>query len=145
MKVHLPIFGELFRKTLCIALAMAIGFGFLAVGAMANSCNGGIDCWSCAAAAHSHSPGMDVEMVSRACESTEQNSSCGLETGPSGDEFDRLAAVAESGGNTYSGIFSVASEEFDPSYGRSRFLTQFQYSHRGESTPIYLRNHSLLC
>lgn len=145
MKSHLYIRGEFSRKTFCIALAMVIGFSFLAGGAMANSCKVGADCLSCAAAAHSHMPGMDVEMVNRTCESTEPNSSCGFETSANRDATDRTAAVAESGGRTYSGIFSAAFDAHAHSHLYRAFLTQFQYSNPGESTPIYLRNHSLLC
>jgi hypothetical protein len=144
MNSNIHMLGWFSRKTLCIALAVVIALGFLAGGAMADSCTGGADCLICVAATHSHLPGMDGEIVNRACGSSAPNSSCGFETGPRRDEFDRIAAVAESGGHSYSGIFMAASDEFDPSYLHRGFLTQFQYPHRGEPTPIYLRNQSLL-
>jgi len=120
-------------------------YSFSVGGVLANSCQGGADCLNCAAAAHPHIPGMDVEMVNQGCQSAEQNSSCGFETGRSSDEFDRMATVAESGTPPYSGIFSAASDESDQADLYREFITQFQNPDRSELTPIYLLNLSLLC
>ena len=144
MNSNIQILGGFSRKTLCIALIMLIGLSLSAGGALANSCKGGADCLICAAETHARLPGMDGGMVNRACGSSAPNSSCGFETGPRGDKFDRIAAVAQSGFHTYAGVFLAASDEFDPSYLHRGFLAQFQYPHRGEPTPIYLRHQSLL-
>ena len=145
MNPNLHILGQLPRKTLFIAFLLLIGLSFLAGGAMANSCRGGADCLSCAAAAHFHIPGMDVEMVNQDCKSTDQNSSCGFETDPSADEFSRIAAVAESGGRSYFPIFSLASDECDHAHLHRGSITKFHNPDRGRFTPLYLLNHSLLC
>ena len=145
MTLNLHILGEFSRKALYVALTLLIGLSMSTGNVLANSCKGGAECLSCMAVAHPHVPGMDVEMVNRDCESTAQNSSCSLETGHGLDEFDRIATVTESSGKAYSGIFSAASGEFEPLRLYPKFLTQNQYPHRGDLTPIYLRNHSLLC
>jgi hypothetical protein len=145
MKYNGHIRGEFTRKALCIVFVLLIGFSFSVGGVLADGCEGGADCISCPAAAHPHISGMDVEMVNRVCDSTDQNSSCGLEAGHGTNEFERLVTSAESGGHSYSGIFSAAFDAPDHSQLYRAFLTPFQYSDRGESIPIYLRNHSLLC
>jgi len=133
------------RKALCIAFLLLIGFSFSAGGVLANSCQGGADCVICAAAAHPHIPGMDVQMVNPGCQSAEQNRSCGFETGRNADEFGRTAAVVKSSTQPYSGIFSAASDESDQADLYREFITQFQNPDRSELTPIYLLNLSLLC
>ena len=145
MNRKLNILNAFSRKALCIAFLLVIGFSLSAGGVLANSCQGGADCLNCAAVAHPHIPGMDVEMVNPGCQSAEQNSSCGFETGHSADEFDRIATVAESGAHPYSGIFSAASDESDQAHLYREFITQFQNPDRSELTPIYLLNLSLLC
>jgi hypothetical protein len=143
-KIHIR--GEFTRKALWTAFILLIGFSFSTGGVLASSCQGGADCLICAAAVHPHLPGMDVEMVNRGCASAaEQNSSCGFETGHSADELNSIAAVAESITHPYSGIFSAASDDFDQAHLHKRFITQFRYPARGELTPIYLLNQSLLC
>ena len=142
-KIH--ILSEFSHKAFRIAFLLLIGLSLSAGGVLANSCQGGPDCLTCAAAAHPHIPAMDVEMVNQGCQSAEQNSSCGFETGRSADEFDRTAAVVNSGTHPYSGIFSAASDESDQAHLYREFITQFQSPDRSESTPIYLLNLSLLC
>lgn len=133
------------RKALCIAFTLLIALSFSAGGVMADSCQGGADCMICAAAAHPHIPGMDMTIVDQGCQSAEQNNSCGFESGRRADEFDRLAAVAESGTHLFPGIFAFISDEADRAHSGRIFISQFQYPDRGELTPIYLRNQSLLC
>jgi hypothetical protein len=134
------------RKALWIAFILLMGFSFSTGGALASSCQGGADCLICAAAVHPHLPGMDVEMVNPGCQSAEQNSSCGFEAGRSSNELDSMATVAESGTyHPYSGIFSAVSDDFDQTHLHKRFITQFRYPDRGDLTPIYLLNQSLLC
>jgi len=145
MNPNIHILGGFSRKALYLALILLIGFSFSAGGVLANSCQGGPDCLNCAAAAHPHIPGMDVEMVNPGCQSAEQNSSCGFETGRSADEFDRTAAVVKSDTHPYPGIFSAASDESDQADLYREFITQFQSPDRSELTPIYLLNLSLLC
>jgi hypothetical protein len=145
MNLKLNILNVFSRKTLWIAFTLLMGFSFSAGGVLANSCQGGADCLICATAAHPHLPGMDVEMVNPGCQSAGQNRSCGFESGHRPDEFDSMAAVAGSGTQPYSGIFSAASDEFDPTHLHQGFITQFHYPGRGELTPIYLLNQSLLC
>jgi len=146
MNSNLNILNAFSRKALRIAFILLIGFSFSAGGALAKDCPGGPGCLICAAAVHPRIPGMDVEMVNRGCASAEQNSSCGLETGRRADELDRMAAVAESGTQQpYPGIFSAAPAEFDQAHLHPGFITQSQYPDRGELTPIYLLNQSLLC
>lgn len=145
MNRKLNILHAYSRKALCITFLLLIGFSFSAGGVLANSCQGGPDCLNCVAAAHPHIPGMDLEMVNQGCQSAEQNRSCGFETGHSADEFDNIAAVVKSGTHTYSGIFSVASDESDQADLYREFITQFQNHYRSDLTPIYLLNQSLLC
>ena len=145
MNRKLNILNTFSRKALCIAFLLVIGFSLSAGGVLANSCQGGADCLNCAAAAHPHIPGMDVEMVNPGCQSAEQNSSCGFEAGRSADEFDRLATVAESGTHTSSGIFSAASDQSDQADLLREFITPVQNLDNSELTPIYLLNLSLLC
>ena len=145
MNPKITIRNVLPRKALSIAFLMLISFSFAAGGVLANSCQGGVDCLICAAAVHPHIPGMDVEMVNPGCQSAEQNSSCGFETGRSADEFDRTAAVVKSDTHPYPGIFSAASDESDQADLYREFITQIQSPDRSESTPIYLLNLSLLC
>ena len=133
------------RRTLWIFFILFVSVSFSTSGVIANSCKGGADCLNCAAAAHPHLPGMDVEMVNQGCQSTEQNRSCGFEAGHSADDFDRIATIVTSGTHSYSGIFSIASDESDQAHLHLEFLTQFQYPDRGELTPIFLLNQSLLC
>ena len=145
MNRKLNILNVFSRKALYIAFILLIGFSFSAGGALAKDCPGGAGCLNCATAAHPHLPGMDADMVTPGCQSAEQNRPCGFEVGHSADELDSIAAVAESGTHPYSGIFSAASDEFDPTHLHQRFITQFHYPGRGELTPIYLLNQSLLC
>jgi hypothetical protein len=145
MNRKLNILTLISRKALRITFALLIALSFSAGGVLANSCQGGTDCIYCAAAAHSHIPGIDMEMVNQGCQSAEQNSSCGLEAGSSADDFYRMAALVKSGTQPYSGIFAVASGESDQTHLYREFITQFQYPARGELTPIYLLNLSLLC
>ena len=145
MNPKINIRNVLPRKALCIAFILLIGFIFSTGSVLANSCQGGADCLICAAAVHPHIPGMDAEMVNQGCQSAEQNSSCGFETGRSADEFDRTAAVVKSDTHPYSGIFSAASDESDQAHLYREFITQFQSPDRSELTPIYLLNLSLLC
>ena len=145
MTRKLNILSVFSRRAICIAFTLLIALSFSAGGVLADSCQGGADCLVCAAAAHPHIPGMDAEMVNPGCQSAEQNSSCGFETGRSADEFDRTAAVIKSGTHPYPGIFSAASDESDQAHLYREFITQFQSPDRSESTPIYLLNLSLLC
>ena len=145
MNPKINIRNVLPRKARCIAFILLIGFIFSTGSVLANSCQGGPDCLTCAAAAHPHIPAMDVEMVNQGCQSAEQNSSCGFETGRSADEIDRTAAVVKSNTHPYSGIFSAASDESDQAHLYREFITQFQSPDRSELTPIYLLNLSLLC
>ena len=145
MKRKLNIRNPFSRKAFCIAFALLIALSFSAGGVLANSCQGGADCIICAAAAHPYMPGMDMKMVNQGCRSAEQSDSCGFESGRSTDEFDRLAAVAESGAHPYPGIFSFTADAADQDHLGRIFIAQFQYPDRGELTPIYLRNLSLLC
>ena len=133
------------RKVLCIAFLMLISFSFAAGGVLANSCQGGADCLNCAAAAHPHIPGMDVEMVNPGCQSAEQNRSCGFETDHSADEFDNTVAVVKSGTHPSSGIFSAASDQSDQVDLLRESITPVQNLDNSELTPIYLLNLSLLC
>lgn len=142
-KAHIR--GEFSRKALSITFFLLIGFSLSAGGVLANMCQGGPDCFNCAETAHPHIPGMDIEMVNQSCKSAEQKSSCGFETGHSADEFDRIAAIAESGTHTSSGIFSAARDGSDRAHVHRGFIAQFQVFDRGRLTPIYLLNHSLLC
>jgi len=139
-KIH--ILSEFSHKAFRIAFLLLIGLSFSAGGVLANSCQGGPDCLNCAAVAHPHIPGMDVEMVNPGCQSAEQNRSCGFETDHSADEFDNTAAVVKSGTHTSSGIFLAASDQADL---HREFVTLFQNHYRSELTPIYLLNLSLLC
>jgi hypothetical protein len=84
-------------------------------------------------------------MVNPGCQSADQNGSCGFEAGQSPDDFDGMAAVVKSGNHPYSGSFSAAFHESGQVYLYQGFNTQFQYPDRGELTPIYLLNLSLLC
>ena len=145
MNRKLNILNGFPRKALCLTLILLIGFSFSAGGVLANSCQGGADCLNCATAAHPHIPGMDVQMVNPGCQSAEQNSSCGFETGRSTDEFDKTTAVVKSDTQPYFGIFSAASDESDQADLYREFITQFQSPDRSELTPIYLLNLSLLC
>lgn len=145
MNRKLNILNVFSRKALYIAFMLLIGFSFSAGGALAKDCPGGADCLICAAAAHPHLPGMDVEMVNPGCQSAEQNRSCGFESGRSADELGSIAAVAGSGTQPSSGIFSAASDEFDQTHLHQGFITQLYYPGRGKLTPIYLLNQSLLC
>jgi len=145
MNRKLNILSVSSRKALCTAFALLIALSFTAGGVLADSCQGGADCMICAAAAHPHIPGMDMTIVDRDCQSAEQNNSCGFESGRSADEFDRLAAVAESGTHPHPGIFSFTSDAADQAHSGRIFISQFQYPDRGKLTPIYLRNQSLLC
>ena len=145
MNQKLNILNAFSRKALCIAFLLLIGFSFSVGSVLANSCQGGADCLNCAAAAHPHIPGMDLEMVNQGCQSAEQNRSCGFETGHSADEFDNLAAVVKSGTHPSSGIFSAASDQSDQADLYLEFITPFQNHYRSELTPIYLLNLSLLC
>jgi len=86
-----------------------------------------------------------MKMVNQGCQSAEQNSSCGFESGPSADDFYNMAAVVKSGTQLYFGIFAATSDESDQIHLYREFITQFQYPDRGELTPIYLLNQSLLC
>jgi hypothetical protein len=145
MNRKLNILTVFSRRAICIAFTLLIALSFSANGVLANSCQGGADCLVCAAAVHPHIPEMDVEMVNQGCQSAEQNSSCGFETGHSADEFDNIAAVVKFGTHTYSGIFSAASDESDQADLYREFITQFQNHYRSDLTPIYLLNQSLLC
>ncbi len=133
------------RKTLWILFSLFIGISFSTGGVMANSCQGGSDCINCAAAAHPHLPGMDAEMLNQGCQSTDQNRSCGFEASHSAGDLERMAAVVKPGIPLFNGIYSVASDEPGQAYLHQGFFTQFQYPDRGELTPIYLLNLSLLC
>jgi len=145
MNPKLNKLNVLSRKAHCLAFVLLIALSYSAGGVLANSCQGGPDCLKCAAAAHPHIPGMDVEMVNQGCQSPEQNRSCGFETGHSADEFDSMAAVVKSGTHPYPGIFSAASDQSDQAHLYREFITQFQNSDRSKLTPIYLLNLSLLC
>ena len=133
------------RKAICISFTLLIALSFSAGSVMANSCQGGPDCLNCAAAAHPHIPGMDMEWINQSCQPAEQNRSCGFESGTGADDSGKMARIVNSGTHPFSVIFSIASDEYDQSQLYRDFLTQFQYPDRGELTPIYLLNLSLLC
>ncbi len=128
MKLKLNVLNLFSRKTLGIVLMLLGGIGFSAGGVMADSCQGGIGCLNCAAAAHPHMPGVDADMGNHGCQPDGQNKSCGFEVGHRADKFDRIAAVAESGTHPYSGIFSAASDESDQAHLYQVFITQFQFA-----------------
>ena len=132
-------------RAICIAFTLLIALSFSAGGVLANSCQGGADCLVCAAAQHPRMPGMDPEMVNPGCQSADQNGSCGFEAGQSPDDLEAMAAVVKSGSHPPPGIFSAAFVESGQAYLYQGFNTHFQYPDRGELTPIYLLNLSLLC
>ena len=133
------------RRTLWTLFILFVGISFSTGGVLANSCQGGADCINCAAAAHPHLPGMAAEMVNQGCQPADQNRSCGFEAGHSADDFDKMATVVTSDTDLFGGIFSAASDESDQAHLYREFISQFQYPDRGELTPIYLLNLSLLC
>jgi len=124
---------------------LLVGISFSAGGVMANSCQGGAGCLNCAAAAHPHIPGMDADMANQRCQSTDQNRSCGFESDPHPNEFDRIVSVVGFGTYPYTGIFIVASDKFDPTHLSGMSISRIQSADTGGSPPIYLSNRSLLC
>ena len=136
---------DFIRKTLWILFTLFIGISFSAGGVMAKSCQGGPDCLNCAAAAHPRMPGMDTKMVNPGCQSADQKSTCGFETGQSADDLDRMDAAVNSGSHPFSGIFPAVYDKSNQAHLPRIIISQFQYPDRGELTPIYLLNLSLLC
>ena len=145
MNLKSNIGPDFFRKTLWIVFTLFIGISFSAGGVMANSCQGGPDCLNCAAAAHPHIPGMDADMANQGCQSADQNRSCGFESDPHPNEFDRIVSVVGFGTYPYTGIFIVASDKFDPTHLSGMPISRIQFADTGGSPPIYLSNRSLLC
>ena len=145
MKLKLNVLNLFSRKTLGIVLMLLVGIGFSAGGVMADSCQGGIGCLNCAAAAHPHMPGVDADMGNHGCQPDGQNRSCGFEVGQRADKFDRIASAVEFSTDQYSGIFFVASDKFDQTPVPEALISQLQYRDTGGSTPIFLLNRSLLC
>jgi hypothetical protein len=123
---------DFIRKTLWILFTLFIGISFSAGGVMANSCQGGPDCLNCAAAAHPRMPGMDTKMVNPGCQSAD-------------DDLDRMDAAVNSGSHPFSGIFPAVYDKSNRAHLPRIIISQFQYPDRGELTPIYLLNLSLLC
>ena len=145
MNRKLNILNAFPRKALCIAFLLLIGFSFSVGSVLANSCQGGADCLNCAAAAHPHIQGMDLEMDNQGSQTTEKNKSCDFETGHNTDDFDNTAAVVKSGTHPSPGIFSATSDRSGQADLYREFITPFQNHYRSELTPIYLLNLSLLC
>jgi len=145
MNLKLNILNVFSRRTLYIVLILLIGFSFSAGGVMANSCQGGAGCLNCAAAAHPHIPGVDADMGNHSCQPDGQNGSCGFESDPHPNEFDRITSVVGFGTYPYTGIFIVASDKFDPTHLSGMPISRIQFADTGGSPPIYLSNRSLLC
>ena len=139
------ILKRIFRRTLWLIFILLLTIGFSTGGVLANSCQGGAGCLICAAMVHPHIPGMDMEMVNPGCQTAEQNSSCGFETGRRVDDSDSMAIIAESGTGQYSKIFQAVSKESDQADLYRGNITQNKYPDPGELTPIYLLDQSLLC
>jgi hypothetical protein len=88
---------------------------------------------------------MDADMANQGCQPADQNRSCGFESDPHPNEFDRITSVVGFGTYPYTGIFIVASDKFDPAHLPGMPISRIQFADRGGSPPIYLSNRSLLC
>jgi hypothetical protein len=124
---------------------LLVSIGFSAGGAMANHCQGGIDCLNCAAMAHGHMPSNHLTVGYHGCRPVGQNGSCGFETGHRPDKFDRIASTTGFGNFQHAGIFSAASDNSDQAHLYRLVIPPYHYPVLGELTPVYLLNQSLLC
>ncbi len=145
MNIDLNILKPFCRTAICIILMLFISIGFSFGGALANSCQGGADCFICAELPHGHVPVAAAEMEDPGCRPVGQNSACGFETSQNPAEFQGIASSVRSYHPVNTGIFSAASDRYDPALLPGEFISQFRLSDSNGAVPIYLLNHSLLC
>ncbi|OEU62793.1 MAG: hypothetical protein BBJ57_07130 [Desulfobacterales bacterium PC51MH44] len=145
MNLKLNIRHALSRKTICIILMLVISIGFSFGAALANSCQGGADCFICADLPHRHVPVAAAEMEDPGCRPAGQNSTCGFETSQGPDEFQGIVSSVRSYHQVYAGIFAVVSDEYGQTLLPKEFVPQFLLSDSGGAAPIYLLNQALLC
>ena len=112
---------------------------------MAKSCEGGPDCLNCAEAAHAHVPGTDAGKENHGCGPGQKDGTCGFEADRSPDQFHGIVSAVRSDNHEFSGIFTAASDEFDPSYLSGEIISLFLSPGSGKITSIYLLHESLLC
>jgi len=145
MNLKFKIRAPFLPKALSIIMTVLMGIGFSIGGALANSCQGGVNCPVCAEMPHGHVPGTTAGMEKPGCPAGGQNSTCGFEAGRGPDELRSIVSSVRSYQQAYTGIFAAVSDEFGQNLLPKEFVPQIQLSDSGGATPIYLLNQSLLC
>jgi len=145
MNLELNIGNTLSRKVFCASLILLMGMGFSFSGAQADSCRGTADCLICAQQPHRHLPPVQTTMENPGCRPTQQNSTCGFKSAQGAEKIYGIASSARSFNPVRSAIFVSASDE-EGQFRISRGLIALYFLRdQGLKTPIYVRNHSLLC
>ncbi len=144
MKLERSILKPFCRTAICIISILFISIGFSFGGALADNCQGGADCLVCAELPHGHVPGAGADMENPGCPPGGQNSTCGFEASQNPDEFQGIVSSVRSYNPVNTGIFTAASDGYDPSLLPGEFISQFLLSDSDGAAPIYLQNQSLL-
>ena len=136
---------NIFKALVLIFLALFISIGLSPGGALADNCQGGVDCFKCAERSHRHVPGVAAGIEDSDCRTSGQDSTCGFEAGQIPDEFQGIVSSDRSYHQAHTGIFAAASDEYGQIRLPDEFVPQFLLSDSGGTTPIYLLNQALLC
>ena len=111
MNLELNIRTAFLRKALNITLALFISLGFSFSGALADNCQGGIDCLVCAELSHGHVPGAVANIENPGCTPIGSNSTCDIEANQNPDKFRGIVSPVRSYHPWYTGIFAAVSDE----------------------------------
>ncbi len=145
MNIERSILKPFCRTAICIISIVCISVGFSFGGALASNCQGSADCLVCAELPHWHVVGKAANMENPGgCQPGGQNSTCGFEASQAPDEFHGIVSSVRSYNPGNTGIFTAASDGFDPGLLPVEFLSEFLLSDSDGAIPIYLQNQSLL-
>lgn len=99
----------------------------------------------CVELPHGHGAGMAVNVQKPGnCSAGGQNSDCGFETSQEPDKFHFIVSSIRSYNPLNTGIFTTASDGYEPSFPPDGFISQVLLSDSDGAVPIYLQNQSLL-
>lgn len=148
MKLKTAISSACLRKAFCTSLMLLFSLNFFAGAALAQGCDGGFGCLSCAEAAHSHFPGMDMakKPAPYSCRPFEQNKPCSFEISAELDKLQSILPAVRIDPEEAGKISAAVPLGTAPALlTAARVSLPHLYSDTQSTTPIYLINHSLLC
>jgi hypothetical protein len=132
-------------KAGCIILALLFSFNVSIGAALAKSCDGEVDCLSCAEAAHPRLPGMDMTTAPQGCQPLEQKDACSFEISSGLDKLHGIIPAVRIDQNEAGDSVNAASVDNSTAQSAPKFSPQPYYFDTQPTTPIYLTIHSMLC